>query len=643
MKKIVITLALFVVVLSSCKKEFDDQKDQDNQINFNDLKVNSQFDWKLTDNITFNITSQIAAIIRITSIDEKLVYYKGNHQGNNFTENLQISIPKSITAVLVNGNQVMLGSHSIDVNLGNFKAVATTNMAVNFNGTNAYCEIQDISSLNGANAFTVEAWVKQVNTADYARLFHKFAGHAQDISIATYMSKLYVEVGNGANSFAYWPDYATTIPNDTWYHIAAVYDGTQGIPNDRIKLYINGNPVSLTFNGTIPGTTYSFTPGTYQFLSWDQKLGGKMDEVRIWNYSRTQTEINNDMNTTLAGTEAGFLAYYKFDALNFGFKCPDASGHHSDAMLFGGFSLSTDVPFSYVADSDGDGVPDPDDDYPNDPDRAFDNYFPAEGYGSLGYEDLWPGKGDYDFNDIVVDYRFHTVTNASNKVVEIFSTFPVKASGAYLHNGFGFNLPDANAEFTSNPQKLLVSGYDLQEGIISLNAYGHENGQTHPTLFVFDNIFNILQHPGIGTGVNTEESAPFVNYDTLTLTITTPGSAFTQADFSLVTWNPFIIVDKTRSHEIHLPDYEPTDLMDTDLFGQWEDDSNPLTDRYYKTGHNLPWAINIPASYEWPVEKTEIIYAYLHFAEWAESSGTLYSNWYEDIGGYRDASKIYTP
>ncbi len=57
-------------------------------------------------------------------------------------------------------------------------------------------------------------------------------------------------------------------------------------------------------------------------------------------------------------------------------------------------------------DADGDGVPNDEDDYPNDGDRAFDNYYPANGPGTLAYEDLWPGKGDYDFNDLVLDYRF---------------------------------------------------------------------------------------------------------------------------------------------------------------------------------------------------------------------------------------------
>jgi len=37
-------------------------------------------------------------------------------------------------------------------------------------------------------------------------------------------------------------------------------------------------------------------------------------------------------------------------------------------------------------------------------------------------------------------------------------------------------------------------------------------------------------------------------------------------------------------------------------------------------------------------EKQEIINGYLHFADWAESGGTQYPDWYKDLPGYRDES-----
>ena len=62
-------------------------------------------------------------------------------------------------------------------------------------------------------------------------------------------------------------------------------------------------------------------------------------------------------------------------------------------------------------DSDGDGVANTFDDYPNDPNKAFNNYYPSKGnYASLAFEDLWPNKGDYDMNDMVVDYNINQIT-----------------------------------------------------------------------------------------------------------------------------------------------------------------------------------------------------------------------------------------
>ena len=296
-------------------------------------------------------------------------------------------------------------------------------------------------------------------------------------------------------------------------------------------------------------------------------------------------------------------------------------------------------PYEYFAapvDTDGDGVPDVTDDYPTDPLRAFDNFFPAAGFATLAYEDLWPSKGDFDFNDLVVDYRFKTVTNASNNVVEIFATFTIKAFGAGFYNGFGFQFPNTNI----NAAHLTVTGYDLQEGYINLAGNGLEQGQSKPTIIVYDNTYNIMQHPGQGIGVNTEEWAPFVTPETMDIYIAFTGT-YTMAQVDIENFNPFIIINKFRNDEVHLPDYEPTDLAVTWQFGYADDDSDPSINRYYKTMTNLPWAINIPESFDYPIEKTVITSAHLKFAEWAESNGVLSPDWYQDLPGYRNSSNIY--
>ena len=290
-------------------------------------------------------------------------------------------------------------------------------------------------------------------------------------------------------------------------------------------------------------------------------------------------------------------------------------------------------------DTDGDGCDDDVDDYPNDPTRCFNNYYPAAGNGTLAYEDLWPGKGDYDFNDLIIDYRFMTVTNGSNMIVETFGTFIVKAFGATLENGFGFQLANDNID---DADILSVTGYDLQEGYISLGSNGIEQGQAIPTIIVYDNAFNLMPHPGSGIGVNTDPNATYVDPDTLNMYIAYTQSTYSLADLDMPNFNPFLIVDLTRGIEVHLPDYPPTSLADITLFGTMNDDSNPATGKYYKTDNNLPWAINIPEPFDYPIEKSDITSVYLKFVEWAESNGQLSQDWYKDLSGYRNASLIYT-
>jgi hypothetical protein len=94
-----------------------------------------------------------------------------------------------------------------------------------------------------------------------------------------------------------------------------------------------------------------------------------------------------------------------------------------------------------VTDQDADGVPDNTDDYPDNPLLAHNNYYPGKTtYGSLAFEDLWPNRGDYDFNDLVISYRFNQITNANNKAVKIEATLITEAMGAMLQNGIGFQL-----------------------------------------------------------------------------------------------------------------------------------------------------------------------------------------------------------
>jgi LruC domain-containing protein len=322
---------------------------------------------------------------------------------------------------------------------------------------------------------------------------------------------------------------------------------------------------------------------------------------------------------------------------------------YADNFIFPGTYWSDPAsgcgPKVMIQDMDADGVPDQQDNYPTDPYRAYNNYFPsASTYGTLAFEDSWPHKSDYDMNDIVTDYQFNTVTNANNYVVEVKGSIVARASGASFKNGLGFQLDGIT------PDKILsVSGNHISpSSFISIQANGLEANQAYTNCIVFDDFFAVMPHPGSGSGVNTSAGAPAVNYDTLSIDIKfinngvpATGGIVPLSSLTASSFNFYIIANQQRGVEIHLADYAPTSLANTSLFGTGSDDSNPGTGKYYKTANNLPWGINVLQGFDYPVEKNAIDGAYLHYVDWALSAGGQYQNWYSSQEGYRDTSKIY--
>ncbi len=296
-------------------------------------------------------------------------------------------------------------------------------------------------------------------------------------------------------------------------------------------------------------------------------------------------------------------------------------------------------PVDYTGqDTDDDGVPDNFDDFPNDPDKAFNNYYFNQGdFGTLAFEDLWPNTGDYDFNDAIVDYNFNQITNGDNKLVVIEGTFILRAHGAFFHNGFGFEIPIANNLVSGVNGDLSING-----SVVQLDSRNLEIGQDNAVIIVWDDAYDVLHQEYPGVGVNTDPSYPFVTPDTLHVDI-----QFTQiinlSDVGHPPYNPFIFVDQQRGVEVHLSDHAPTELADQSLFATGADDSRPGEGRYYKTSNNLPWAINIIEKFDYPSEKVDITLAHLKFGEWAESSGQISYDWWKDLPGYRNDENIYKP
>jgi len=282
------------------------------------------------------------------------------------------------------------------------------------------------------------------------------------------------------------------------------------------------------------------------------------------------------------------------------------------------------------SDTDGDGIPDNLDSYPTDPTRAFNSFYPNEtDYGSFAFEDLWPGYGDYDFNDLVVNFNYTTVTNAQNEVVDVITKFQIMASGASQNNGFGivFDAPSSSVGSVTGCMKF--------GNAVQIDPKGFEVGHTNSTVIIpFDAITTIME----GGIVNTIPGGQYVQ---TTVNTVTTHFEIPQASVGTPPFNPFIFIDQTRGYEVHLKNQPPTELVDPDYFDTFHDVSDPDNGVYYVSESGLPWGIEVPQNFEYPVEKADILTAYLKFAAWAQSSGTDYPDWYMNNAGYRNSANIY--
>lgn len=297
---------------------------------------------------------------------------------------------------------------------------------------------------------------------------------------------------------------------------------------------------------------------------------------------------------------------------------------HVTADLWEGITSSGIPEISMDGDTDGDGVTDKYDDFPDDPLRAIRNTH----IGSLAYEDLWPTEGDYDFNDLVMDYEIDHILNASNLLVDIETDWIIQGVFASFKNGFGIQFDNLTFSDIAG-----VSGTMLNSNLVTLNSNGTEANQSKASIIFFDNVFDVVESSG-SSFPHTYPVSKISNVINFTRPIPESSSG-------LPPYNAFIFVDGKRNKEVHLPGKHPTDLANYQYFGSADDDTDITSDYYYKTANGFPWAINLPESFKFPRSGVPVFEAYNFFLDWSLSGGLSNQDWYRNQTGNRDLTKIY--
>lgn len=270
--------------------------------------------------------------------------FQGNAGEHGGAINLHVNATANITNTDFIGNQVLLLA-----NRSHVPNVLAEGKALQFNGSGDKVTAPSPAAMP-TNTFTYEAWVKTDNatheidpenntgTGGTGGQRYLFGAYQREGCAATDASGAGLSVGtNGISVYEHAGCYmpALAVYNSTigtgWNHIAVVY-------NNRIPtIYLNGTAVHT---GVVSARSTVYAPheigaGTYG------NFGGQVDEVRIWNTARTQSQIRDNMYREILNpeSETSLVRYYKFND-----NVEDSSSNAQTAALSGATYVDGTLP-----------------------------------------------------------------------------------------------------------------------------------------------------------------------------------------------------------------------------------------------------------------------------------------------------------
>ncbi|MFY8117865.1 MAG: LruC domain-containing protein [Roseateles sp.] len=216
----------------------------------------------------------------------------------------------------------------------------------------------------------------------------------------------------------------------------------------------------------------------------------------------------------------------------------------------------------------------------------------AGGYELAAYEDLAPQRGDYDFNDLVVAYRYQLGLNANGLVERIEGTAYLIARGSTYRHDWTLDLPlpagatgqasCSTVDATSAPLSCSISAAN---GLLRWQAFGD-------TVAAFPAPGGTAASP-----INTPQGNGF--------------SRGPKASFSVIFSTPIVAPAAGGA--------------DPWLLVRGGGQIIRLSDR---GNDGYPYALKLPQDWAFPIERNDMGLAYPALAEFISSSGSRASNWH---------------
>lgn len=204
---------------------------------------------------------------------------------------------------------------------------AVNNFALQFNGTSQYVTLAG-TPFNFNADFTIECWVKLSADNTSNIIF------ATSFDANNYAMLIARNDGNGlcfqsavaSPSATFFMGSAPTISSsEGWTHVALVRSG------NNWTIYKNG--VSYK-TGTNSGTGYpTGNPAIARLVLFSVFYTGYVDELRVWSYARTTSQIFDNMRQVISSAEIGLTGFWRFEEGTGSVTADSSTGGHAGTLV----------------------------------------------------------------------------------------------------------------------------------------------------------------------------------------------------------------------------------------------------------------------------------------------------------------------
>ncbi|HNX03158.1 MAG TPA: FlgD immunoglobulin-like domain containing protein [Candidatus Cloacimonas sp.] len=218
-------------------------------------------------------------------------------------------------------------------------------------GTNAAFNIPNSN-------FTIEAWIYPTNFSSTKAMNTIVGKDDWSSGSPTYSSGYVFRYGSSNRTLSFAKSNGTTdwyeiyannvLTLNTWQHVAITQSMSGS--NSTMTLYVNGVQVGSPLTATTASTQSSrpvyigYSPNTQSNI---RCMLGNVDEVRIWNVTRSATQLADNRYVNIDPSTTGLIAYYKMSE-GTGTTVADSSPNHIDGTFSATApSWDTNIPFDY--------------------------------------------------------------------------------------------------------------------------------------------------------------------------------------------------------------------------------------------------------------------------------------------------------